>query len=82
MLFELRFMAINQGVYSINVQEFTKYLTCALALIRTFSCKQQKPAEAGDNENGIYYKHARYSMEPRRGNAGGLRMAWDKEPEC
>ena len=39
-----------------NVQEFTKHITCTLALIRTFGCKQQKPAEAGGNENRIHLK--------------------------
>lgn len=53
------------------MQEFTKYLTHALALIRTFSCKQQKTAEAGGSENGAYYKHTMCFVEPRWGNVGG-----------
>lgn len=48
MLFKLKSMARNQGYIQSMCKNLLKYLTCALALIRTFSFKQQKPAEAGE----------------------------------
>lgn len=63
-LFELKPVVRNQEY----IQSMCKNLlntSCALTLIRTFSCKQQKPAKAGGSENGVYYQHAGCSVEPR-----------------
>lgn len=55
----------KSGIYSVNVQDFSNHLTCALDFGRTYGCKQQKTAETGGSENALYYKDAGCSVEPR-----------------